>query len=369
MRMTDTRLLIISITGIIVVALLSVLLTPSPDRLLSDNESSQGTRSLRLWLEQSGYDVNPITRRAPDLDDLDTLFLINPYLLERAELSRLREWVRQGGTLILAGYTAPMDAFLDFYGLSTRYLDSEVQVSTTAPTLTNPPFDQLILRRVYGLEGWESGEVLIHAESQGVPVVVSLSDRRGRIWYVGSAYPFTNRGLRETASARLILNLLTPPPASIGFSEGLFESGQTLFDWLVGTSPGWGILSGLGLTYVYVALRGRRFGAPVPLLEERLRREPFEYIRAMALLFRHSGERAEILQHYHRQVRRRLIQRYALDATLSDKALTEKVTQHDANVDGAALAKLLQALSRQRVNEAELLRVAQSADEWLKRSE
>ena len=59
---------------------------------------------------------------------------------------------------------------------------------------------------------------------------------------------------------------------------------------LLTTPPGLGLVLAFGLTFVFLALRGRRFGRIVPLPDETLRREPVEYIQAMANLYRRSGQ-------------------------------------------------------------------------------
>lgn len=366
MKLTDKQLLAISLVGIVLVSLLNVLITPTDTPLEIDHEYASGIRSLRLWLEESGYQVNPIVDHQTDLTRLDVLFLINPYISGENEGVAIRDWVRDGGTLILAG-TGQM---LDFYGMSIVSVNTTNGISQSGPTLITPPINgDLRLDRAYGLDRWESAKVnpLIHVTVNDVPVIASWPDGEGQVWYVGSVYPFTNRGIRNIASARFILNLMaaTPAPSTVGFSEGIIETGETLFDLLTTTPPGWAVLSGIGLTYLFLALRGRRFGSPIPLPQERLRREPVEYIEAMANLFRHSGEREEILKHYHRQVRRHLIQRYGLDATLSDRVIVEIAVQRDDTLDTAALNNLFEMLNRQRVSEVDLIKTAQAVDEWM----
>ena len=102
---------------------------------------------------------------------------------------------------------------------------------------------------------------------------------------------------------------------------------------------------------IFLALQGRRFGRAVPLPSDRLRREPVEYIQAMANLFRRSGQRAAILKHYRDQLRRRLTERYALDPHLDDIELVKTIVFRDPTVDEAALRGLLRRLSSKQINE------------------
>jgi hypothetical protein len=134
----------------------------------------------------------------------------------------------------------------------------------------------------------------------------------------------------------------------------------------VTTSPGWGVLSGFTLTFVFLSLRGRRFGKAVPLPDERLRREPVEYIQAMANLFRRSGQHGEILKHYRQQFRRKLSERYGVDTIVADTELVKIIVYHDSSVNEQTLRDLLTRLSQKNVNEAELLAVVRDVDAFLK---
>lgn len=157
----------------------------------------------------------------------------------------------------------------------------------------------------------------------------------------------------------------------IGFDEGghgyADPTQQSLFAWLFGTTAGWGVLAGLGLTMVYAASRGRRFGRAVPLPDDRLRRESVEYIQAMATLFRRSGQRSEILRHYDGQLRRRLSERYAVDPRLEAVELLKTVIYRDPSLDETQLRRLLLGLAQPRISEAGLVSLLSELDDFLRR--
>jgi hypothetical protein len=211
--------------------------------------------------------------------------------------------------------------------------------------------------------------VVTHASADGNKVIVSFNEGQGQVWVIGAIYPFTNRGIQESANARLVANLVnTLSHRAVGFDEARhgFGTPSSISGWLFNTPPGWSILLALSLTLLYLALRGRRFGRAVPIPEERLLREPVEYIRAMANLFRRSGQRTEMLKHYRAQFRRRLSERYNLDPRLDDIEIVKTITFRDPTTDEAALRNLLSDLSRNSISEAQLVTTASEADDWVR---
>jgi hypothetical protein len=114
----------------------------------------------------------------------------------------------------------------------------------------------------------------------------------------------------------------------------------------------------------FLLLRGRRFGKPFPLREDTLLREPVEYIKAIANLLRRSGQRVETLAHYRQQFRRHLGKRYAIDPTLSDNELVQRIAARDSSVDTDALRDLLHRLSQKKVSEQDLIALVAEMDTW-----
>jgi hypothetical protein len=156
---------------------------------------------------------------------------------------------------------------------------------------------------------------VVHLSSRGLPTVVSVREGAGEVWLSATGAPFSNLGLQATDNARFASNLLAslPQRSVIAFDEarhGFSDVPQTLNTWLLQTPPGWGVLLLIGLTMLYLGFSGRRFGRPVPLQADRLRREPVEYISALALLYRRSGLRDDTLHHFKARLIRRLAERY-----------------------------------------------------------
>jgi hypothetical protein len=371
---TDVRLLVGSLIALSIVAVVAALGAPPPPAPLSIRSAeADGAMVLRLWLEQTGYQVRELVSSTIRPEATDVLFILDPLTsYSSAEASSVRNWVRRGHTLIVAGQPYAVNSLLSPYNVSLTYLSQGEEVlSPSGPTLTTPPVDKVRADPLYAVET-RRNDLVVHLASQHKPVLVSFSEGQGTVWIVGALRPFTNRGLSDPGSARLVLNLLARVRrgAAIGFDEARhgFSDTLSLFGWLVGTAPGWGIILALALTMTYLALRGRRFGRAVPLPSDRLRREPVEYIQAMATLFRRSGQRAEILKHYRGQLRRRLAERYALDLTLDDIELVKTIVFRDPAVDEAALRGLLRRLASKQISEQGLVSAALEVDDWLRRT-
>ncbi len=375
-RLTDNRLIAVAGIGIVLVAVLTLLFSsPPPAPPLSvRNIDSEGTMALSLWLEQSGFKVRQILSNPIKFGEVDALFVLNPlYPYTDAEALRIRDWVEQGNTLIVSGNNPfVLNDLLNVFDLSLRYSPSSVHtLSPALPTLDTPPVTALQIDASYVIDT-PRDDIVTHILSGEDRVLVSFQQGGGTVWVSAMTQPFTNLGLQDEQNARLVLNFVAnlPENAVVGFDEarhGFQETSSSLSGWLISTSAGWGILVALVLTLIYLALRGRRFGVSVPIPEERLRREPVEYIQAMANLFRRSGQRDAILNHYRAHLWRRLSERYAVEAHLSDDELVKTLTYRDSELDPAFLRSLLGRLARKQVSEQELLDTVRDVDDLLRK--
>lgn len=367
---SDIRLLGGVLLALIIIAVMTLIAGPgqSGPPLSVHNSEPDGAMALSLWVERSGFGVDEITEDPIQMGKERTLFILDPQTPYTAvEATYLRDWVRAGNTLIVTGEPDNVNDLLKPYSVSLDYAFSNDAVSLNAPTLISPPFDHARVQVRYFIDSTRT-DLIAHASSGGM-VIVSFNEGKGQVWVLGGSYPFTNRGLQDNQNAKLVLNLInTLPNGSVGFDEARhgFGTAHSVTGWLFNTPPGWSILLALGLTLLYLALRGRRFGRVMSVPEERLRREPVEYIQAIANLFRRSGQRAEMLSHYRGQLRRRLAERYGIDPRLSDVETVKTIVFRDPRVDETALRKLLAGLSRKSVSESELVTAASDVDEWLR---
>lgn len=372
-RITEYHVLILALVGILVFAILKASsASDSSDRPFSIRRSTpDGALALRLWLEKSGYQVKALSSNLLQLDEIDVLFLLEPYDdYTPAEAEAVYNWVTQGHTLIVADPWSRANSLLASFDVKLgRLIGPWGEASLASPTLTDPPFDGLYLDTVAEIETARR-DLVFHLLVQDRPVLASFSEGQGTVWVMGCAYPFSNQGLQHESNARLIMNLLSdvPPPSTIGFDESMRAvepSSPTLNDWVVSTPAGQSIILFAVLMMSYLLLRGRRFGRPQPVNIERLRREPTEYIQAVATLFRRSGQREEVLRHYRSELVRQLARRYAFDPRLNDDEVIRSLAVRDPAFDAQALAELLHDLSAHHVSEHKLVEITTGVDTWM----
>ena len=368
---SDIRLLVGVLVALILIAVMTLIAGPGENgpALSVHNSDPDGAMALRLWLERSGYAVHEITADPIQMGSEGTLFILAPETpYTPSEASYLRNWIRAGHMLIVAGDPDAVNELLKPYAVTVNVAFSRNPISLNAPTLITPPFDKSDMQVEYSVDTSRT-DVVAHASTDRDLVIASFAEGRGQVWILGASYPFTNLGLQNSQNARLVLNLINNlPQGAVGFDEARhgFGTPHSLAAWLFNTPPGWSILLGIGLTLIYLAMRGRRFGHAVPIPEERLMREPVEYIQAMANLFRRSGQRVEMLKHYRAQLRRRLSERYKVDPHLDDMETVKTIIFRDPRVNETTLRKLLSDLSRKSVSEAELVATASDVDDWLR---
>ena len=372
-RLTDTQYLILGLIGIVAVAYFLAVANPPGQQagpLSARSADRNGALALRLWLEESHYVVRTFTD-AVRLNDLDLMFVLNPPTpYSETESQDLWNWVQRGGHLIIAGNPFRLSTLLSKFGVSLGSISFDSNsVALTVPLLASPPIQNVFVQAYYEIAD-SPDEAVVYVADGTHAVIVSFRIGSGTVWVSGSSYPFTNLGLQQGDNAGLILHMLAgvPQGATIGFDEALrLDNPPTLLNWLLNTSPGWGIALGLILTLIYLAMRGRRFGRPIPLLEDRLLREPVEYIQAMANLYRRSGQRSVILAHYKGQLKRRLCERYGLRLNTDDAVLIHAIVSRNPDLDEAELSSLFQRLSADRFTEQELVSTALAVDEWSRR--
>src|SRR5258708_772282 len=307
---SDRRLLIGIFVAVATIAIIAVLATPVDNGppLSTHSSAVDGAMALRLWLEKLGHPTTDLTSKPIVPGAEKTLFILDPDIgYSATEALTLQKWVRAGHTLILAGNISVINTLLKPYSVSLQYFfpDSDI-APAAAPVLIKPPTDKAEIQPDSRIET-SRDDVATFLTSEGYPVLVSFPEQAGRVWVMSGVYPFTNIGLQNKATAKLVLNLLTSLDAgAVAFDEGAHgystDTADSVSSWLFTTPPGLSILLALVLTLVFLALRGRRFGRAVTLPQERLRREPVEYIQAIPSLFPPSVHPGDILQHYGAQL-------------------------------------------------------------------
>lgn len=370
---------VLILIGLFLVLVVFVVLGPGrqqqgdPERPTTHSSAEGGALALYTWTRALGYDSQRLEYRDFALDeDDDALVILAPSeSISRAHVREMLEWVDGGGTLIFAAESGP------FFNPASALLDElmvDVAVYSTTATIERAPPSQPVLDQPPTGEAlYRSGHMLVPQRDDYVRiagagdalVVAGIKHGSGYIYLSATAYPLTNQGLRDSENAALALNLLRrlPPGGRIQFDEyhhGFFEPPSTGATVL--SSPwGWAIVYAAAVVALYLILSGRRFGRPVPLPEEVVRRSSAEYVESMADLFQRGGKRGYILGHYRAAFKRRLARPYGINPGLEDAEFVRELARARA-VDEPGLLALLARLRAGQIDEAALLRTVAEAD-------
>jgi hypothetical protein len=387
-------LVLLGTFGLLVVAAIGSLAlqfgVPDGPPLSARGYGVTGSVALARWAEALGYKTRIVEGRPYQLpDDMRLLLMLQPdarYALNDSEQQELLRWVHAGGTLVLAeesdvsypetrhgpaqasnGDTSALQAFgfgVDSTGLVESGGDARVVMAKAFGD--EPAGGSFSVRSADVLTVPVDARTL--ATVDGRPVIASRQVGNGLVIASSTTFPFTNDGLRDNADARVVLSLLHLAPAGgvVGFDEYHHGSRQTasILSWMVSAPSGLALTLALALVAVYVVWTGRRMGRAFVPPELRIRRQPSEYVTAMANLARAAGQSDYTLRRYRDTLKQRLGRPYRIDPALDDDAFVDELLKAGAPVDAARLRALLNALRRGTRSKAELVRLAREAGEF-----
>ena len=141
----DTKIWLGSLVLIAILSIVTVLTAPAPDApaLSVRNDKADGAMALQHWLQHSGYEVQEVLSLNKQLPDLDVLFVLEPIVsYSSGDIRLIRDWVREGHTLIVSGSPFIVNDLLQPYEISLDYRNARNRgLAAAAPTLLNPTFD------------------------------------------------------------------------------------------------------------------------------------------------------------------------------------------------------------------------------------
>jgi hypothetical protein len=289
----------------------------------STDASPGGTLALRRWLADLGFQTRSLQGARFEVpSDTDVLFTFGPLEPWRQdEARRLREWVERGGRAIVASDRSFFDdeLFAAFgAGLVARPAGS-IQAGIS-PVLSRPAFRDLSSGTVRALRLDEPAAVLV--ADRDAPLIVERRIGTGVVYLSSASDLFLNGNLATAENYRFALNLLAGVRrgATIDFDE--FHHGMhtepTLDSLFTDTAPGRAALFAALMAFLYIVLRGRRFGAAVPL-DVRPQRSSLDYVRSFAGLLRRSGARELAGERLARLYRRQLARAIGARPLASDE--------------------------------------------------
>lgn len=287
------------------------------------------------------------------------------------EIEKIQEFVRGGGTLVVNGVNDnAMSGLIEAYGLKLHTLPNRLEYSqrvSQKPYFPQHPIDEIRTRTNYVIESQgRNATVLYGSENKGV--VVTLDDGEGHVFFITSSYMFQEEGLLNSKNADFLYNLTSTftRSAHIGLAEEKYYSPDTkppnTFVSLVFKTPvGLACVYICLILFVFLILRGKRFGKPIDI-HEKNRRLSSEYVIAMTTLYQKNNTRMDILQHIRDKFRIDLGARWRVNPIIKTSKFLEELHIRGAVDDEGLLAALLKDLDKSTITEKELLELAKRVD-------
>ena len=308
------------------------------------------------------------------LDRLDVLFLwqLNE-ALDVQEIEEIHHFVKNGGTLIVAGDHKSLDSLLSNYGLEMRRASQPLKTSRRIPIdpiFPNHPVGEIYSTTNVALQSMEREMAPLFGQETDYSVV-TFREGDGRVFFMSCPDIFTYFGLKDERNAAFFYNLMTtlPDRARIGLAElryYTFDSTETadpLFYLLFKTPGGLGIVYIGLIVFLFLILRGRRFGKPL-VVEETHRRVSSEYVFAMTALYQKGNTRPAILKQIRDTFRLDLAARWRINPNLETATFVEEIAKRKP-IDTDELQRLLIALEPDGdISEAQLLSLAKRVDAY-----
>lgn len=343
-------------------------------RTTSFSSNDDGALALYRWLSRAYGQVDRLAYRPFALTPNDgLLFVLGPSeRYQPAQVDAVTAWVKAGGVLVVAddlpsprSTAAPLLAAFDLKLIEAKQYATGADV--LHPALGAPPVERVPIQTWVAIAATTPIPAFVPLAVEGAqPMIVGQRYGDGYVIALSSVYPFTNDGLRDPASAALVLNLLRwlPSGERIVFDEFHhgFGPATDLRALLLSNPLGWAVLYSVAVVGLYIVAGSRRFARPLPLRSEAARRSSVEYIDSMAGMLRQAKQIAYAAEHYRQMVRRRLGRPYGISPALDDDAFVEELAAIRP-IDRAALRRILAELRRPNLSEAELLRLIAEADQ------
>lgn len=301
-----------------------------------DSVSPYGTRALVELLRAQGARVDVPDTFPPDDADTAVIFSVPYTALDddgepvSSVEPRLRRWVREGHTLVVADPSSDLVPRARASGVGfgvaeplTRGTCSLAALAALDSVQPDRPF-------LYDVPDGSASCV----GSARAAFVVSTAEGRGRIVAVGDPGVFTNGLLGERDNAVLAVDLLAPAAGTrvAVLRPSIFGAGTDAGDLSVGSNLG--DLVGPGVRFfvlqlavgvaVYGWARGRRLGRPV-LEPQPVQIAGSELVEARGRLLERTGRPADAARRLRNGLRRDLAPRLGLPADASADLLAQTI--------------------------------------------
>ena len=358
--------------GLLVLTVIVVVVTArgtsgSEDRTGSVyDDGPGGAAALRTYLSSLGAATTTLEGDAFAPADARVVILLGASeLVTDADVAKIRDFVRTGGTVVVATELGLAErGLLGAYGISIAGVALPGPHDLANAAFADPPARTIVVDRGVVFAAGANADVL--ATDGRAPIIVSVREGSGVFIAVGSLWPFIAGGLADGDNARVVLALAKPALAAgaLAFDEyhhGVHPSSDVTV-LLERTWAGRALVFMTAVTLLYLILTGRRLGPPIPLTV-RPARSSLEYVRGFAGLVRRSGRGEVARRRLRGDLRSGLARELGLDpATDFERVLGVLAARDRAR---AAEARAVDDALARPLREDQLLRTVRHIDQLL----
>ncbi|MDE0681293.1 MAG: DUF4350 domain-containing protein [Candidatus Poribacteria bacterium] len=289
------------------------------------------------------------------------------------EVRDIQDFVNAGGILIVAGNNKVLDGLFSAYGLELQELTARLEYSERiieAPLFPEHPVDEVRTGTDFVIETI-GREVAVLYGRENDATIVTLRDGEGRAYFIASDYLFSRSGLRHGGNATFLYNLMStlPDKARIGLADRRYYTLETkppnaFVAFVFGTPGGLGAVYICLTLFIFLVLRGRRFGKPLDA-QEINRRLSAEYVHAMTALYQKGNTRREVLRHIRDRFKADLGARWRVNPNLDTATFLEALALRSAIDEDGELTNLMADLDPSvNISEARLLDIAKRVEAY-----
>ena len=339
--------------------------------LVSDTPSSystgkRGTKAFYLLLQELGLRVGRYRGRMNALPaEARLLLIVDPDAIEPADAAALARWVRKGNTLVLAvsrSFAVPPE----FQVHQRPEFPSDPVV---ARPMRGPYADGVRRVRMDPQVSVRTSRAIVARHGRTFAGEQPLG--RGRVIVLGDPLILANSMIREEDNVVLLTNVVYENAGESGLilfvEPEVFLAGEKKAAPAIGRA-GKLALAQLAFTVLLVLISaGWRFGAVHPLPERTEKRRAWEFVRAMAGLYRRAEAREAALGAVYQSFRRQLHTRFGVSADAAPAAAAQAVLRARP-VDLAQLTALLsrcdQIAAGRKTSDDEMIALTRSIEEF-----
>jgi hypothetical protein len=377
----------VALAGIVLVALASPTTSGDDRDPSSIGNGRAGTLALYTWLGSLGLAVQR-DETALDLHGSDVLLSIEAETeWTSGDVDTLMQHLEQGGDAVVAGSDpSVIKRILDRFHLTAGPVLHTAAVSPLLPFDASGAVHSVPLAPGAGSASSSAPPAfgfVVDANPAAVPLLgdpanpVAVGIRvggGGRLYLVGSVFPFSNDGLRAGDSAPFVLSLLERARGGHVTFDEFHHNAAAGSSFGIGAVFQGPLLLATGLVVAVLltllATTGRRLGRPLPARSAARVPSVLEDIDSMAQLFARSEQRGAVARRYAEELKQRLGGVTGADPRLADADFIAAVSGYGSGKTAAAAQLLAECrlLAAGRPTEPQLIALARRVEslerEW-----